>query len=241
VSIGEVRVPASIPVLSWGKHRSPRKGACFMELASYLAGERWSDSPACTHPLLAALARHVNDCTSDAARQRLVELVPSVIGLTSDDPHVDVRIALRAATTALPVVGADRAMAVAVLTCQRVLADLDGRPEGWLDDESREALARAPYAAEWARRFTAGTPISLRRFRRHAAPSIVRDAVVGIARACVPEPDRLLHDLLVGAIEDCRAWAPPRPGTGDAPGDEVDRLLRRHRRQSPLVPAPAGD
>ncbi|WP_344829386.1 hypothetical protein [Nonomuraea dietziae] len=42
-----------MPILSRGRHRNPRKGACFMELASYLAGERWSDHPACTHPLLA--------------------------------------------------------------------------------------------------------------------------------------------------------------------------------------------
>jgi hypothetical protein len=27
-----------------------------MEFASYLAGERWSDRPACTRPLLAELA-----------------------------------------------------------------------------------------------------------------------------------------------------------------------------------------
>ncbi|HSK97732.1 MAG TPA: hypothetical protein VK891_14015, partial [Euzebyales bacterium] len=61
-------LPDQVPILSRGKHRSPRKGACFMELASYLAGERWSDHPACTHPLLAALARHVNDRTTDAGR-----------------------------------------------------------------------------------------------------------------------------------------------------------------------------
>ncbi len=179
-----------------------------MEFASYLAGERWSDHPACTHPLLAALARHVNDCTSNAGRQRLVELVPSVIGLTSDDPHVDARIALRAAATALPVVAADRVMAVAVVVCQQVLADLDGRPEGWLDEQSRRALARAPYAADWARRYHRDNTTSLRTFRRHTAPSIVRDAVVGIGQACVPEPDRLLHDLLAEAIDDCRHWAP---------------------------------
>jgi hypothetical protein len=51
------RLPDMLPVLSRGKHRNPRKGACFMELASYLAGERWSDHPACTHPLLASVAR----------------------------------------------------------------------------------------------------------------------------------------------------------------------------------------
>jgi len=32
-------LPDMLPVLSRGKHRRPRKGACFMELASYLAGE----------------------------------------------------------------------------------------------------------------------------------------------------------------------------------------------------------
>ena len=50
-----VQPPDLFPILSPGKHRSPRTGACFMELASLLAGERWSDHPACTHPLLAAV------------------------------------------------------------------------------------------------------------------------------------------------------------------------------------------
>ena len=65
-----------------------------MELASYLAGERWSAHPACTHPLLAALARDVNDHIRDLGQARLAELVPSVIGLTGDDLHLDARIAL---------------------------------------------------------------------------------------------------------------------------------------------------
>ena len=60
-----------MPILSRGRHRSPRRGACFMEFASYLAGERWSDHPACTHGTLAHLARLVNDLTSDAGRARL--------------------------------------------------------------------------------------------------------------------------------------------------------------------------
>ena len=115
------QLPALLPMLSRGKHRNPRKGACFMEFASLLAGERWSDHPACTHPLLAAVARHVNDHTSDAGRQRLAGLIPSVIGLTGDDLHIDARIALGSATMALPVVAADRqrVMAVSVLSCDR--------------------------------------------------------------------------------------------------------------------------
>jgi hypothetical protein len=51
-----------------GKAPQPRKGACFMELVSYLGGERWSDLPACTHSLLASVARLVNDHTSDEGR-----------------------------------------------------------------------------------------------------------------------------------------------------------------------------
>src|SRR6266576_2338551 len=69
VSGNEAQLPELVPILSRGKHRSPRKGACFMELASYLAGERWTDHPACTHPLLAELARQVNDHVSDETRQ----------------------------------------------------------------------------------------------------------------------------------------------------------------------------
>src|SRR4030095_371748 len=94
-------VPELVPQLLPGKHRSPRKGACFMELASYLAGERWSDHPACTHSLLASVARLVNDHTSDDGRPRLAELIPSVIGLTGDDLHIDALITLRCATMAL--------------------------------------------------------------------------------------------------------------------------------------------
>lgn len=201
-----VLIPDLVPMLSRGKHRSPRKGACFMELASYLAGERWSDHPDCTHPLLAALARHVNDNSTDAGRQPLADLIPGVIGLVSDDLHVDVDLALRAATTALPIVSAERqqVLAVAVLCGNRVLGSLDGHPAAWSQQRSREMLAAFPHAARWAVRHSMSTGPSKRAFRRHAAPSTVRYAVYSIA-ASVPEPDPHLHDLLAASIEDCRA------------------------------------
>jgi hypothetical protein len=219
----DVQPPNLLPILSPGKHRNPRTGACFMELASLLAGERWSDHPACTHPLLAAVARHVNDHTSDAGRQRLAELIPSVIGLTGGDLHIDARIALRSATMALPVVAAERQriMAVSVLTCERVLADLDGRAPGALEEQSRLALAKAPHATDWAYRFTSGIRPSHKGFRRQAAPTIVQDAVEGIARACVPDLDGMLLDLLVQAIDVCAAWVGRDPGHGAV----VDRTL----------------
>ena len=211
--------PALLPVLSRGKHRNPRKGACFMEFASLLAGERWSDHPACTHPLLAAAARHVNDYTSDAGRPRLVTLIPSVIGLTGHDLRIDARIALRSAILALPVVAAERqrVMAVSVLSCDRMLAELDGRPAGELEGPSRRALSRAPLAAGWASRFAdtaRSAPVTARRFRDQSAPTIVHSAVAGIAQACVPDPDAILRDLLVQAIDACATWGVRAPERG---------------------------
>jgi hypothetical protein len=231
VSTYSADLPDLMPVLSRGKHRNPRKGACFMELVSYLAGERWSDHPPCTHSLLGALARHVNDRTSDAARPRLAMLIPSVIGLTSDDLHVDARIALRCATTALPVVSEEfqRVMAVSVLACEHVLAELDGREPGTLQDASRQALADAPHAERWARRFTKGiareVQVSHRGFRRHAAPGTVACAVEGIARACIPDSDRMLHDLLCGAIDDTAAWT-RRDTVASVPASEWEAACR---------------
>lgn len=213
--------PDHIPILSRGRHRTPRSGACFMEFASYLAGERWSDHPRCTHPLLAALARGVNDHTSDEGRQLLAPLIPSVIGLTSDDRHVDAHLALLCARTALPVVSEDqqRVMAVSVLASERALAHLDGRPVADLDGTSRVALDQAPRAAAWARRFTDELTPSVKRFHRTAAPSIVSSAVRGIATACVPDRDALLRGLLTEAISGCRRWV-QQPG---GPSGQADR------------------
>ena len=129
-------VPAGVPLLSRGKHRNSRKGACFMELASFMAGESWSDRPGCTHPLLASLARLVNDFTSDAGRHHLAPLIPNVIGLTSDDPHVDVVIALRSATTALPVASEERQRALAV-------GVIVARSKSWSKPSGSGAQARA--------------------------------------------------------------------------------------------------
>jgi hypothetical protein len=241
MSHDDVQPPDLLPILSPGKHRNPRTGACFMELASLLAGERWSDHPACTHPLLAAVARQVNDHTSDAGRQRLVDLIPSVIGLTGQDLQIDARIALGSATMALPVVaaGRQRIMAVSVLTCERVLAELDGRAPGALQEQSRRALAEVPQAAQWADRFTSGIRPSAKGFRRQAAPTIVQDAVEGIAQACVPDSDGMLHDLLVQAIGVCATWIGRDP-VGGTVVDHTSKLAHWKIGPRPVVECSEG-
>ena len=237
----DTQPPTLLPTLARGKHRNPRKGACFMEFASLLAGERFSDHPACTHPLLAAVARHVNDYTSDAGRPRLASLIPSVIGLAGDDLHIDARIALRSATMALPVAaaGRQRVMAVSVLACERVLADLDGRPGGSLQEPSRLALAQVPHAAQWASKFTSGVRASEKGFRRQAAPIIVLDAVDGIAKACIPDPDTMLHDLLVQTIAECAACVGRDPVGGVVDTVVWATAIRRTGRPPAAAATPA--
>jgi hypothetical protein len=113
---------------------------------------------------------------------------------------------------ALPVAAADRqrVLAVGVLCCERVLTELDGSPPGELGEQSRSALAQVPHAAAWAARFIGAAPaapLSARRFRQQAVPAIVRNAAQGIAQACMPDPDAMLHELLVQAIHASAAWA----------------------------------
>ncbi|HET6510021.1 MAG TPA: hypothetical protein VFG42_24720 [Baekduia sp.] len=44
-----------------GRHDDPAQGACVLELASLLAGERFSDRPRAVSPVIAALLRAVGD------------------------------------------------------------------------------------------------------------------------------------------------------------------------------------
>ena len=198
-----------------------------MEFASFLAGERWTDHPRCTHPLLAGVARSVNDHISDTARPRLVALIPSVIGLTGDDPRVDAGIAIRCAATALPVVAEhrQRALAAGLISARRVLAQLEADVPSGLDltnvlDQAEGALSRTPQAASWAREFTTETRLTSRALQKRSAPCIVRVAVVGIAEACISDPDRLLYELLHTVVRDCTGWL--GAGSRHPGGDELD-------------------
>jgi len=201
--------PDVLPLLSRGRHRSPRKGACFMELAGFLAGERWSDHPSCTHPLLARLARGVNDVTSDDARPRLAPLIPSVIGLTSTDPLWDHAISVVAASAALPLAPEERqrALAVGILTCDRLLAEAApgvDDPAG-VRARARAALDGVPLADRWARRFAADHGSG--RLTRHPGTAIVDFSVQGIAWSGRSDTDEVLRTLLTDAVVVCRTLA----------------------------------
>jgi len=200
--------PDGLPVLSRGKHRSPRRGACFMEFASFLAGESWSDHPACTHPLLAQLARRVNDLIGDAGRQELVPLIPSVVGRLGDERT---GVALPVAVAATPILdvpeATQRVLAAGLLSAHRVC--VEGGPElAATGRRAREALDLVPHAVGWAEKLPVPTSITPATFARRSAPTIIRCAVDGIVESGTADRDARLRALLEVAIAACPAPAP---------------------------------
>ena len=220
--------PDGMPVLSRGKHRTPRRGACFMEMASVLAGEPWTDSPRCTHPLLAHLARTVNDATSDAARGLLAPHIPSVIGVRGGGLSWEVTLTAAVAMDAVPWVPErfQRVLAVGLLRCEQVALTL--RPEEVDGLEAiRGAMADVPHATAWARRFASGMPVTTKEFPTRSAPRVMSCAVQGITEAAAPDTDERLRHLLTTAIDTARRLRPPEPDVVGA--DVVDRDGRRQR------------
>ena len=202
------RLPDGIPLLSRGRHRTPRRGACFMEFASVLAGERWSDHPSCTHPLLGQLARQVNDQTSDDGRQQLTVLVPSVVGRRGNDQAwLTVSVAV-AATVILDVPEAtQRVLSGGLLQAEQVCADA-GPELAATRREARAALDLVPGAVTWVERLGVRRPIGTKTFARRCAPTIVRCAVDGVVETGRPDVDRLLRTMLEAGIAAC-----PTPDT----------------------------
>lgn len=182
--------PEFVPILTAGRHRNARRGACFMEFASFLAGERWSDHPACTHRIVAALARDVNDLTPDRARDELMPLVTRVIGVHDVD---ELRVAMIAATAAMPVASLDRQRALGVGILLLVTA---GAPAA----DAEHAFSFAPDTERWARSYLARTP--RHRFGDRTCEAIVHTAAVGIALACVDDADVRLRALLQTVLDE---------------------------------------
>jgi hypothetical protein len=74
--------------LSKGKHLSPEHGACVMELASMLGGERFSDHPRSVSRPIASFLRSYNDMLDDERRQDLYAYASMTVG-TASSPEVE--------------------------------------------------------------------------------------------------------------------------------------------------------
>jgi hypothetical protein len=67
-----------------GRHRGPEEGACAMELASMLAGERFTDHPRAVCPVIAAFVRPYNDRIGPVRRADLYGVAARVVGTAGD-------------------------------------------------------------------------------------------------------------------------------------------------------------
>ncbi|MCB0896874.1 MAG: hypothetical protein H6529_17810 [Nocardioides sp.] len=206
-------LPDGLPILSRGRHRNPKRGACFMELASVLAGERWSDHPSCTHPLLAQLARQVNDAISDEGRRLLPPLIPSVVGLVGDE-DTPVRLSVAVASRQLldqpeatqRVLAAGLARAVEICGDDPALADQR--------HQARSALDLVPGAVAWVDRLEVRGRINRKAYAERCAPTMVRCSIEGVMNAGGPEADARLRDLLgvgIDAVKAATSLPQPEP------------------------------
>lgn len=167
-----------VPLLGRGQHTNPGSGGCLLEVVGSLTGGPWTDRPACVDPVLAALARSVNDLSSDWARPGLAPLIPWLVTPAAGDP-------VRLAAT-LTVRAADAALRIAdPLTAQRLAADVDDATALLADDTTR--LGRL---ARWRR-------------RRRAIVS-VRSAAAAVAQTAPERRDAELRRLLADAIDQAR-------------------------------------
>lgn len=179
-----------------------------MEMASVLAGERWSDHPSCTHPLLAELARDVNDRISDAGRQELAPLIPSVVGRHGDDrTWLTVTVAVAASTILDVPESTQRALAAGLFRAEQQCADA-GPDLAATGRAARAALELVPGAAAWVGRMGVSDRISAKTFAKRCAPTMVRCAVDGVVASGGPDCDARLRALLEAGIAACPAPEP---------------------------------
>ncbi len=82
-------IPEGLAIKS-GAHESFNDGACVMEIVAYVAGEPFSDHPACACPVVTRYAQALNDrMPSDEMRtELLLPLVPVIAGSRST-PEVE--------------------------------------------------------------------------------------------------------------------------------------------------------
>lgn len=199
-------VPDGMPTLARGRHRTPRRGASLTEVASLLAGEPWSDRPDCVHPLLADLARLVNDHVSDACRPELVTLAPALADRRGDDHtwHTWIRLPVALASSTILDVpeGVQRVLAVGLLRAEPLCIDAGPVLAASLR-QARATLELVPGAATWVELLRRRPPVDLTSFVQHTAPAMVRCTVEGLVTAEHPDLDQRLRALLEVGIAAC--------------------------------------
>jgi hypothetical protein len=153
-----------------------------MAAASWLAGEPWSDHPRCTHPSLAAIARLVNDACTQTGRDRLLHLVPDLIGLRGRKPDLAPALVLLCTETARHQAPGGRAA--------RLAARADSR-------RAARRLQRLRHGGPLAR----WTRLTDRLYARTVVERVAARTVAQLSAATTATADEDLLDLLRQALQ----------------------------------------
>jgi hypothetical protein len=229
-----------------GKH--PRTDApsgdrdlCIMEAVAYIAGEPWSDSPACASPVVSAFLRSWTDALSDADRDRLLPAavwVPRLVG-SRGDPATEERRAYLALDWLIRVHAPAWLDLVTSLASHaealRALPEVVGRATS---TSARGVVDAAGYAARYAAGYAAGAAAG--NAAGNAAWAAARAAAGNAAWAAA----RAAAWDAAGAAARAAVWDAAWDAAGDALRptvetlqdsalDLLDRMLRcgEHRRE----------
>jgi hypothetical protein len=137
--------------LAEGGHDSPRDGVCVVELASVLAGERFSDRPDCVDHVIGGYLRSLNDRVSHAERQRLLPYAERAVGTRGDRKTTHLRrdlCMLRAGGR--PGAGGLRKLVERLAMRMRIWIAVGGRQALRLNDGIGEYAARVVYSRQGA-------------------------------------------------------------------------------------------
>lgn len=74
-----------LPQLESGAHQEGAGSLCAMEMVAYMERLPHSDAPECTCPVLASYVRTLNDNMNDEQRQKLLPILPMLVGTVNDD------------------------------------------------------------------------------------------------------------------------------------------------------------
>jgi hypothetical protein len=180
-----------------------------MEYTSIIAGERFSDHPRCTDPALAAVARAVNDYSSDAARQPLAELASDLSIAHAAGGKVGYDVARRCLLTALPYAHQPRrrVLVVGLLGLDRASRDIS---RGWrpdfVDVDTELGLMAFDHEIDDASAFLRSLRVTPREYLHRGLPLAIETAVATIADEA-PDPDLVLRALLEDCLYDVRRAA----------------------------------
>jgi hypothetical protein len=78
--------------LAPGRHAAPEQGVCTVELASMLAGDRFSDQPRSACVAIAAFVRGYNDAIDEARRQDLYAIASLLVGSAGSQEQTHARM-----------------------------------------------------------------------------------------------------------------------------------------------------